>query len=172
MSPSTHLRADELKRTFDQGFAQVPALSSKNHINLLAISLAGTPYALELKDIAGLYANKKVTRIPARTPGLLGIAGFRGAILPIYDLAALVGLPASEKVRWFAIVAGAELAVAFDTFDGHVSVPADAIVPNESQDGNRRHFSHLLRSSGGLRAVVNLSSVLHPVTGTEPRGSL
>ncbi len=99
------------------------------------------------------------------------MAGFRGAILPIYDLAALVGLPASEKARWFAIVAGAELAVAFETFDGHVSVPADAVVPNESQEGSRRHFSHLLRSTDGLRAVINLASVLHPVTGTELGGS-
>lgn len=172
MTLNAHQRANELKRAFDQGFAQVPAPTSRNQVNLLAISLAGAPYALELKDIAGLYANKKITRIPARARGLLGVAGFRGAILPIYDLAALVGLPASERPRWFAIVAGAELAVAFETFDGHVSVPVESVIPNESQDGNRRHFSHLLRSADGLRDVINLPSVLHPIAETELRGSL
>jgi len=171
MNSNTHLRAGELQRAFDEGFARAPEQTAENHINLLAVSIAGAPYALELKGIAGLYANKKITRIPSHAPGLLGVAGFRGAILPVYDLAALIGFPATEKPRWFAIVAGTDLAIAFETFDGHLSVPADTVVPSDSQEGNRRHFSHVLRSTDGLRAVINLSSVLLPVAGTEPRGS-
>lgn len=163
MNKPAATRAGELRRAFDRGFAATPQVAAKHHADLLAIALSSAPYALQLGAVAGLYANKKITRIPTQTTALLGVAGFRGLILPVYDLAILIGLPALEAPRWVATVAGADLAIAFDAFEGHLRLPKNAVVPNESVDGGRQHISHLLRSTDTLRTVINLTSALRPI---------
>jgi chemotaxis signal transduction protein len=150
-------RAADLRREFDQGFAAAVAAALRNEVNLLAISLAEMPYALNLADIGSVYANKKITPIPAKAPGLLGIAGFRGVILPVYDLSVMLGLPRIERPRWFAVVAKADLVVAFETFDGYLRVPAQDVIANDAREGGREHVSHLLKSADGIRAVIDLS---------------
>lgn len=159
------LRAEDLQAVFDRGFAERAAPSTEETADLLAISIYRNPYALCLEAISGLHADKRITRIPVQKPALLGIAGFRGAILPVYDLGALIGLPAAEKPHWLAIVAKAGLAVAFEAFEGHLRVPANTLVPSDSKEGGRQHLSHILRSGDALRGVVNLTSALSPVLG-------
>jgi len=157
VSTDVQSRAAELRRQFDRGFAGGVTPRAENEVNLLAISLAETPYALNLADIGSVYANKKITPIPAKAPGLLGIAGFRGVILPVYDLAAMLGLPRIEKPHWFAVVAKADLVVGFETFEGYLRVPAQDVVANDAREGHRQHVSHLLKSADGIRAVIDLS---------------
>jgi purine-binding chemotaxis protein CheW len=159
----TSQRASELRSAFDRAFTEVPHASNTEVLDLLGISIYGNPYALRLEEIAGLYANKKITRIPVQATGLLGIAGFRGAILPVYDLGALIGLPRAEKPAWLAIVAKTDVAFAFESFDGHLRVAKDTLAPNDSKEGGRQHLSHLLPSSGALRGVIDIASALRPI---------
>jgi len=44
-----------------------------------------------MAEVSGLFADKKVTRLPSPVSELSGIAGLRGAVLPVYDLAMLLG---------------------------------------------------------------------------------
>ena len=157
-------RAEDMKREFDRGFAVVHERAEARTEDLLAIGLFGAKYALRLQDVAGLSSNKKITRIPAARPGLLGIAGFRGRILPVYDLGALIGLPGSVTPRWLAVARSGDVAVAFEAFDGHLRVPAGSIAANEYKDGGRQYLSHLIRSEDGIRSIVNLENALKTAT--------
>lgn len=164
MTQVTLSRADDLKQEFDRTFAALHVTKEDRSEDLLAITLFGSKYALKLGDVSGIYSNRKIARIPAARPGLLGIAGFRGAILPVYDLGALIGLPASVKPKWLAVVRAGDVAVAFEAFDGHLRVPAHTIAANEYKDGGRQYLSHLIRSDDGIRSVVNLEHALKAAT--------
>ena len=80
----------------------------------------------------GCSAGKKITRVPG-SHATCGIAGFRGASLPVYDLQACSAIRARQTPRWLVIAAAAPVALAFEAFEGHLRVSPDAIVPQQSR---------------------------------------
>lgn len=133
-------RAGELRLAFDRSFAQVASRAAASTEDLLAIRVGSAPYAIRLSEITGLFAGRKITRLPGGVAPLLGIAGFRGVILPVYDLHVLLGFPAVAAPRWLAIVSNAALAVAFETLEGHIRALSDALVPRESDENTTGQF--------------------------------
>src|SRR5437764_764516 len=101
---STNMAA-ELRATFDQTFG-LPFLSqgADRREDLLAIRLAGNAYAIKVREISGLANNRKIIALPSAIPELLGIAGIRGELVPVYSLAALMEVNrGSEGDRWLAL---------------------------------------------------------------------
>src|SRR5215218_10100104 len=86
-------RAAELREAFDRSFAQLATSEADVVESLLGIRIGTDPYGLRLGELSGLFADKKITRLPSPVSELLGIAGFRGAVLPVYDLGMLLGCP-------------------------------------------------------------------------------
>src|SRR5882757_7001907 len=113
-------RAQELRRDFDRSFADPPRADTAAQEDLLAIRLGAQGFAMRLSEIAGLFADKKVTRVPSANSALLGIAGFRGAIVPVYDLQTLLGHSDGQTPRWLVIAAAAPVALAFTTFESQL----------------------------------------------------
>jgi len=120
-------RVAELRDAFDQSFARAPSPDTGAVENLLAIRIGANPYALRLTDVSGLFADKKVTWLPSPAPELLGMAGIRGTVLPVYDLGMLLGCPRAAAPRWLVVVAATPVALAFEAFDGYLSVRAEGI---------------------------------------------
>jgi purine-binding chemotaxis protein CheW len=154
-------RAAELRLSFDQSFAAPRRLDPPGETDLLGIRLAGQPYAIRLSEIAGLFADKAVTPMPSRAPDLLGVAGFRGAILPVYDLGAVLGHRAAPAPRWLAIAAAAPLAIAFEGFDGQLRIACEAILAQP--DAGRAFVRELAQGPGIVRPLVHLPSVLDAI---------
>ena len=95
-------------------------------------------------------------------------AGLRGALLPIYDLSQLLGYPKAANPRWLAVVAHAQVGLAFDQFDHHLRVPLRAIVAEAGADGTarRRPFvRHVVHGHGDVRPLIHLPSVLDAIAG-------
>ena len=155
-------RAREMRRDFDSSFALRPAAAGVAKIELLAISVAANRFALRLSDVTGIYADKKITRVPGAAPSMLGIAGFRGSISPIYDLARLMSQPHSQMPRWLVVARAAPIAIAFDGFDGQLRLAADAIKPQQSRDAHSftREFA---QTDSGLRPIIDLQSVIEAI---------
>lgn len=171
MSDDNPLSADpaaRLREAFDRSFAVARPPDPPASDNLLAIRIGAEPYALRLSQIAGLFADRKITPLPGSGPALLGIAGFRGAIVPVYDLAALLGHRADETVRWLAMAAGGPVAFAFAVLDGHLRVAVDAIMPRGSDEQPRQHIRHFACTSDMVRPIVHLPSVLDAVRRQMP----
>jgi len=156
-------RATVLRREFDRSFIEPAHVDVADKEDLLAIRLAAQDFAIRLSEIVGLFADKKITPIPSLNAGLLGVAGFRGAIVPVYDLQSLLGLGSSRMSRWLVVAAGLPVAFTFEAFEGWLRVLPHAMTPNKS------HVKHtftrdFVRAENVLRPVIQLSSVLDALT--------
>lgn len=158
-------RAADLRRAFDSGFVEPKAVVSNATEDFLAIEVGGDPYMLRLSEVAGFFVDKKLTPLPSGVAELRGVAGFRGAIVPVYDLAALLHYPQAQSARWVAIAAEAPIALAFASFEGHFRFAADAIA---SHDGADSHLRHTVRTEAFVRPVVNIPSVVAAIRAKAP----
>jgi purine-binding chemotaxis protein CheW len=155
-------RAEELRRDFDRSFAAAPRGDAEVLVDLLAIRVAGDPYALRLSEVAGLFADRVVTPLPSPVSELRGLAGFRASLVPVYDLRPLLGYPGAETLRWMVTTAGGTLlALAFDGFDAHVRVPRAALAVADTE--TRGPVREVARTPDGARPVVHLPSVLEAI---------
>ncbi len=152
-------RLTELRDAFDRTFTEAPAAAASGAESVLAIGVAGIPYAVRLSEVSGLFAGRNVTRLPGSVPQLLGIAGFRGEVRPVYDLAALLGLPDSGEPRWMLTVAATPVALAFGQFDGYLQVTSDALLTG-SGETHGGHVQELVRAADGERPLISLASVI------------
>lgn len=157
-------RVEALREAFDRSYAQPPVLEAVRTEDLLAIRVAGNPYALRVAEIAGLFADRAVVPVPSAAPELLGVSGLRGAIVPVYDLAALLGCPARAAPRWLVLARAREpVALAFDVMEAQLAVSPRDVIFETGDAGPRTHVRGTLRAEGGLRLIAHLPSVLDDI---------
>src|SRR5258708_16163647 len=79
---------------------------------------------MRVSEISGLATDRKIVAFPSPIPELLGVAGIRGALVPVYSLAMLLGYNAeTERTRWLALC-GTEDSVdlVLSDFDGYIRI--------------------------------------------------
>ncbi|HEX5741407.1 MAG TPA: chemotaxis protein CheW [Pilimelia sp.] len=171
MSPARGAVAlGQLREAFDHSFAAAPRPATEAGDHMLAVRVGSRPYVLRLTETAGVFAGLPLTPLPGPLPALCGVTTVRGTVVPVYDLGALLGdPPAAAPPRWLALVAGAPpLAVAFAQLDGHLKVPADALVGHPAGGAADGCLSALVRLPDQARGVVDLPTVrtrIHAMTG-------
>jgi len=144
-----------LRGEFDRSFTQPARRHDVEHVELLSIVAGGRRYAMRLSQTSGLFPDRPVTALPGPLPALLGVAGFGGTIVPVYDLAALLGHALPERPRWLVLAAGAPaLALAFHELDGHVQVPIESIIAGTF--GARDSLGGMVSLPGGTRPIVDV----------------
>ena len=117
-----------LREAFDQSFAEAVGGERPEQLDFLAVRIAGDPYALRLSEIQSLHASRRVVAAPSHLPELVGMAGFRGILTPVYDLAALLGYAAEPTARWLVVVQhSSPMAFAFGGFEAHLRVTLDRV---------------------------------------------
>jgi chemotaxis signal transduction protein len=136
-------RAQELRQAFDRAFSEPVRRDSVEVGDFLLLQIGATRRAVQLAEVSGLHVNRHITELPGSAPGLLGISGFRGAVLPVYDLQAVLGQGKAVRPRWIIKAAAAPLAFAFDDMIGHRRIALRDIrleAPNDESDGRSRRF--------------------------------
>ena len=91
--------ADRLRQEFDRAFAQPLGGVEQTWDTLISIRVREDPFALRLSEIAGLFVDRAVTPMPTPFLDLLGVTGFRGAVIPVFDLGAILGYAAATGPR-------------------------------------------------------------------------
>ena len=158
-------KAAQLRQAFDHSFALPPSAASPDVHDLLTIRVAGNPYAIRLQDITEIVAGRSVISVPAVTPGLLGLAGIRGGIVPVFGLSSILGYGSDpESPRWM-ILCGAEepIALAFSDFEGHLRLPTSALHADENFSAtseNAKYVTQVARTPDGVRAVISVALIL------------
>lgn len=154
--------AVELCRAFDAAFAEPPPAASATGEGLLGIGLAGNAYAVRLSEMAGLFKDRHVTWLPSSQPDLLGVAGVRGLLVPVYDLPSLLGHPLAADPRWLLLILTPDpLGLAFERFEGQFRVPRERIV--SSVAGNVPHVSQAVRTADLRRRVIDVASIVETI---------
>lgn len=161
-TPRPEGTAAELRRAFDLSFALPPSRAVDEAEDLLAIRVAGDPYAVRVRDLAGVVTGRTVVGVPAATPDLLGLAGIRGGVVPVFGLASLLGHgqpPGSP--RWMILCgAGEPLALAFSDFDGYLRLPRASLHAGEGLRAAHRYVDQVASTPAGARPVISLPLVV------------
>ena len=126
--------AAQLRRQFDRSFSEPYRPPPAPFVDLLAIRLAGRRHALRQDQVSGLVARRPVVAIPSANRHLLGLAGIRGALVPVFSLATLAGVEESgEQPQWLVLCGREEpLALAFQDLEGYVRIPLTDLVGAEA----------------------------------------
>jgi purine-binding chemotaxis protein CheW len=150
-----------LRAAFDRGFAARPAERRRDLVALLAVRAGGEPVALRVLETGGLLHAPTIVPVPGARPELLGIAGLRGEILPVFALARLLGRATAAEARWIALAGGgaARVGLAFEAFEGHVVVPSARVRP---APGGGTAFE-IAELDGGARPVLSMGELLRAV---------
>jgi chemotaxis signal transduction protein len=168
---SATARAAEMRLAFDRAFADPVRFDTTAAENLLAIRAGAQACAIRLSEVTGLFADKKITRVPGSVAALLGIAGFRGAIVPVYSLQVLLGQSGdsagARTPRWLVIAASAPVALAFEAFEGQLRVLPDAILPRQSRPEMKSYAREFVQTQTVVRPIVHLPSVLDTIKSTK-----
>lgn len=158
------VRAVDLRRSFDQTFTAAVQVVSPDFEDLLGLRLGGDSYAVRLAEIAALLPERKIVALPSPLPELLGVAGLRGGIVPVYSLRALLGHGAgTERASWI-ILAGSDpvIGLAFDQFEGHLRIARSQITAG--RDGApRAHVGEVARVAEALRGIISVRSIVETV---------
>ena len=67
--------------------------------NVIVFVLGTTRYALELRWVREVVSLGFVTGVPTAPPALGGVCNLHGTILPVLDIAALLGMPPGPPAR-------------------------------------------------------------------------
>lgn len=157
--------ARALAEAFDRSFTVARPAAPPKPRDYLMIRVGGDPHAIALLDLAELVPLGKLTTLPG-SPECLGLAGVRGAAVPVYDLRSLLGYAAGgEPASWLTILASARLALIFDAVEGFLRLPDEAegdAVPAQ------RHVRHVLRSADAVLPVLDIDSILAAIRSLAP----
>jgi purine-binding chemotaxis protein CheW len=158
-------KAAQLRQAFDRTFALPPSLASPEVEDLLTIRVAGDSYAIRLLDIAGIVTGRRVVSVPSVTPDLLGLAGIRGGIVPVFGLSSILGYgPDPGSPRWM-ILCGTEepIALAFSDFEGYLRLPTSALHADKDFRTTREHVKYVNQVAStpdGVRAVISTALIV------------
>lgn len=109
---------------------QVSLQVDTSQTRLMLFARSGARYALDTRFVLEVLAVSAHTELPFTPAFNLGLTSARGELLPLFDLAALLGEPAREGTPRFMLLCGEhrpELALAVD--EALDLVPGNALLP-------------------------------------------
>jgi chemotaxis signal transduction protein len=142
----------QLRSAFDETFAMPPG-SREDHESVLQIRVGSEVFAIRTSHIAGLVKSRKIVPFPSRIMELLGMAALRGSVIPVFDLAALLGIPrGGSGPLWLILLPGdTPIGLAFEAFEGR-QVP-EWLADEQSA---RQHVRQLVRIGSAVRGVLDI----------------
>jgi chemotaxis signal transduction protein len=152
-------KVEELRRVFDQArAAPFSAGVEERTEDLLAIRVSRDAYAIRMSEISGLATGRNIVAFPSPIPELLGVAGIRGTLVPVYSLAMLLGYNAETERTRRLVLCGTKdpVALVFSDFEGYVRVSVTQLYAAEQKDIARTHVQHVVRAPNMVRAVVSI----------------
>ncbi len=155
-------RANKLRREFDRTFASPPVPTSEEWEDLLLVRIAGDPYAIRMRDIMGILAKRTIIPVPAEAPGLLGLVGIRGEIVPVFGLSSWLGYGVDADSAVWMIVCGTDepIGFGFSEFEGHKRLEKSAIHLYDKSQSPRQYIHEMAAIEAGVRPVIAVSLVV------------
>lgn len=132
----------------------------------ITFSAGGQSFCLEITQIREIRRWTPVTELPHTPDDVLGVMNLRGAVIPIFDLAARFGLgatPSNERnVVIVAAIHGTTVGLLVEAVSEILSVDTTAIqeTPNIKSEATRNSILGMISVGEAMVRVVNLEAVL------------
>ncbi|MBN7786946.1 purine-binding chemotaxis protein CheW [Ponticoccus gilvus] len=145
-----------------------------SQFEFITFSAGGQNFCLEITQIREIRRWTPVTALPHTPRDVLGVMNLRGAVIPIFDLAARFGLgttPANERnVVIVAAVDGTTIGLLVESVSEILSVEKTAIqeTPDIKSESTRHSILGMISVDETMVRVVNLDSVLEADKGVAP----
>jgi purine-binding chemotaxis protein CheW len=91
----------------------------------LQLRLGAERYALPVEDIVEVTLRKEITEIPGSAAAVLGLANLRGSVIPVYDLARVLGVDGADGGERLVVAAqgGRQAGLTVDEVTGIEPLP-------------------------------------------------
>ena len=153
-------RLAEMRREFDESFARPAAGPRRDLERLVSLRAGGDRFAVLLSELSCLERTPRLEPLPDAPPDLLGLAGIRGRLVPVFSLARLLGCQGArggDAARWLVIVRGEPpIGLAFDALDGYLLVARVDLHPSGDA---RAHVPSLARAVDGVLGLIDTASI-------------
>jgi chemotaxis signal transduction protein len=158
----TFTTAAAFRLAFDESFADVQTQDHQVQESLLLVRIGGDPYAIRLREITELVTTRAVVPLPSSDHNLLGLAGIRGNIVPVFGLGPLLGYIISPDASRWAVLYGTDepIALAFSEFEGYLQLPATAIHRDSRIAESERDTPEIAHVETGPRPIIDIHRVV------------
>lgn len=136
----------------------------------LTFTLGGEMFAVETLSVKEIIEYGQITAVPMMPPSIRGVINLRGAVVPVIDLKARFGAPATEVTRRTCIVIielGAEdehqvIGIVVDTVSEVLEIPLSEIEPPPSFGARIRadFISGMGKIAGHFVILLDMGRVL------------
>ena len=151
--------------------AELNAKQSDDIFEFITFSAATQTFCLEITQIREIRRWTPVTALPHTPDDVLGVMNLRGAVIPIFDLAARFGLgptpPNERNVVIVAAINDTTIGLLVEAVSEILSVEMHAIqqTPDIKSDATRNAIIGMISVSEAFVRVVNLEVVIDPPLG-------
>lgn len=154
----------QLRGEFDAIFAAPPPALKDERVSLITLRVGSQALAVRTLHTTGIARRTRILPIPTRVPGLLGILALRGALIPAYDLGALLGFPATANPGSWLLLANPEapIALIFSEFERQLEIERSCLHESESS-GSHNHLRMMARLDGTQRAVIDIPGIVEEI---------
>ena len=133
MSFYDHFSEDEIAilRARAERIASTQQTKESDAFSALVVRVGGEAYALPMDSLTAVYEGYTIVPLPCVPPFVAGMVNVRGQILPVMDLAVLLGIPSEAAKRSLLIVSNAEfsLGLCVQTVGDVISVLVSTLQP-------------------------------------------
>ena len=130
----------------------------------IRLTVACEAYAMPVEYVAEVAGLGEVRAVPGARPELLGIQNLRGQILPVFDLALLLGIPRTAPPSRLLVVeaSGCQAGFAVDEVSGIGDLP------DPGEDTGSDLLAGATLSDGDLIGVIDVTRVIDSLDRTPP----
>jgi chemotaxis signal transduction protein len=123
--------------------------------------VAGEAYALPVEDVVEVAELGDLVPVPGAAAAILGVRNLRGQVLPVIDLAGLLGVPRRNRPDHIVVAehGGRRAGLAVDAIVGVESLP------EASEEAESAHVIGAAVIDGSLVGLVDVGSVLDTAQG-------
>jgi purine-binding chemotaxis protein CheW len=144
--------------------------------SLVGFFVAGTRYAVSVNVVRQVINPMVVTPIPQAPAYVLGLAEFRGEVIPVVDFRLLLGAPAelTRRTKWIVLdMAGRAVAIVVDAATGVFGSTTDVRAAPLSGGGDAvRCIVGVASHDGSMVYVVDVARLGLPLAPLLERASL
>lgn len=129
------------------------------------IRAGGEDYALSVEDVIEVAELGHITPVPGAPSEVLGVRNLRGTVLPVLDLATVLGIPPAALCERIVVAeqAGRRAALAVESVTGVEQLPS------ASEEVESPHLVGAALADGALVGILDVGSLLSSVQGAPAR---